>query len=102
MNAVRHNDAPPEAPRKRVRFEPTINLGHVLTFVGFLMTIAAGWQAMSTRVALVEQRTSAIEQRSVEQENRLKESLGEIKADVRDIKRSVDEIARGGDQRGGR
>jgi hypothetical protein len=31
MNAVRHEDAPPEAPRNRVRFDPTINLGHVLT-----------------------------------------------------------------------
>lgn len=86
-------EAPP--PRKRVTFDPTYNLGHVLTFAGFMITIMAGWQAMDKRLTVVEQRTVVIEQRSTEQEMRLKESLGELKSDVRDIKRSVDEIARG-------
>ena len=36
------------------RFDATINLGHILTFVGFLATLAAGWVALDKRVTTLE------------------------------------------------
>ena len=83
-------------PRKRVNFDPTINLGHMLTFAGFLLAIMASWSTMDKRMTVAEQRVISVEQRTTEQEMRLKESLVELKSDVRDIKRSVDELARNG------
>ena len=35
-------------------FDNKISLGHVLTILGFIVTIVAGWQAFSQRVATVE------------------------------------------------
>ena len=85
-----------QPPRKRVNFDPTINLGHMLTFAGFLLAIMASWSTMDKRMTVAEQRVISVEQRTTEQEMRLKESLVELKSDVRDIKRSVDELARNG------
>lgn len=74
-------------PRRKVSFDPTINLGHVLTFVGFLVAGFGAWSNVDKRVTVIEQLTSA-------QDVRVKETLSDIKLDVRETKRTVDEIAR--------
>ena len=33
-----------------VRFDNTINLGHILTFLGFLVTIMVTWSTLDKRV----------------------------------------------------
>lgn len=38
----------------RVHFDPTINLGHVLTVLTFLITATAGYVALDSRVANLE------------------------------------------------
>lgn len=80
--------------RKRLAFDPTINLGHVLTFVGFL---AAGFSAYSTldkRMTLVEQHAAVVVERSREQDGRFKEGLLEIKSDLKYLQRSVNDVNR--------
>lgn len=42
-----------EPPRK-VSFDPTINLGHVLTMLTLLGGLAAGWSSLNTRLDYVE------------------------------------------------
>ena len=54
------NDHPPYNPGIRPRFDGTINLGHILTFVGFM---AAGFSAYSTldkRISVEEVERAAI------------------------------------------
>lgn len=80
--------------KKRPIFDPTINLGHVLTFCGFIATGFAAYSTVDKRVAVTEQRVIALEQRSTEQDARIKEALSDIRSDVRDVKRGVDEIVR--------
>lgn len=85
-----------DSERKRLNFDPTINLGHVLTFAGFMGTILVGWTTLDKRVTVMEQRAATIEQRTGEQESRVKEYLSDLKSDVRDIKRSIEGMAKVG------
>jgi hypothetical protein len=46
----------------RVRFDPTVNLGHILTFVGFLLAGLGAWTMLDKRIVVLEvaQRTQSI------------------------------------------
>jgi hypothetical protein len=72
-----------------VRFDKTINLGHILTFLGFLATIMVTWSTLDKRVVVLEESRkaqaimdSAQDLRSAEKFNEIKETLGEIKRSV--------------------
>lgn len=80
--------------QRRVAFDPTINLGHVLTFVGFLVTGFSAYSTLDKRVSLIESQTTVVMDRSREQDTRLKETLAEIKLDVKDLQRSVNDVNR--------
>lgn len=77
----------------RPRFDPTVNLGHILTFIGFMATGFAAYSQVDKRLSVVEVKSEIQAQKSVEFEGRIKESLQEIKVDVKDMKRSVDSLA---------
>lgn len=77
----------------RPRFDPTVNLGHILTFIGFMATGFGVYSHFDKRLSVVEVKTEIQAQRSTEYEARIKESLQEIKSDVKDMKRSVDGFA---------
>lgn len=74
--------------RKRV-FDPTINLGHVLTFIGFIVSGFMAYGTIDKRLSLLEQAQLSIERRDAEQDQRLKEALLEIKQDLREIKQAT-------------
>lgn len=80
--------------RRRVTFDPTINLGHVLTFVGFLVAGFGAYSTLDKRVTVVEQQAVAVVDRSREQDARLKESLLELKGDVKQLQWSMNDINR--------
>ena len=79
---------------RRVTFDPTINLGHVLTFAGFLITGFSAYSALDKRVTLVEQQAGVVVERGREQDVRLKDSLLELKSDLKDLQRSVNDVNR--------
>ena len=78
--------------RKRLTFDPTINAGHLLTFVGFLLTLSVGWATLDKRVvvleearktqAQVDQHQDAMQRANVDS---VRESLQEIKSGVREL-----------------
>lgn len=78
----------------RLIFDPTINLGHVLTFAGFIATGFGAYSTLDKRVAMQEQKTLIAEQKASEQDQRNSEVLREIKADLKDVRRSVDDVNR--------
>lgn len=82
----------PEDHRKKLSFDPTINLGHILTFIGFLATGFGAYSTLDKRLAVQEIRSVEMETRQREQELRIKDSLQEIKSDIKDVRRSTDEI----------
>ena len=70
-------------PRRRIIFDPTINLGHVLTFIGFM---AAGMTAYAT----LEKRQTVQELRS----DLDRQAVVELRSDVRELRRTVEEMNR--------
>ena len=78
----------------RLIFDPTINLGHVLTFAGFIGTGFGAYTTLDKRVAMQEQKALIAEQKASEQDQRNSEVLREIKADLKDVRRSVDDVNR--------
>ena len=84
----------PVAPRRRVVFDPTINLGHVLTFMGFMVAGFSAYGTLDKRITLIEsqQVTSSVHLR--DQDSRLKETLSDIRADVKDLQRTVNFVSR--------
>ena len=72
-----------------VRYDNTINLGHVLTFLGFLITIMVTWTTLDKRVVVLEEGRkaqatidSAQDLRTNEKFFEIKDALGEIKLAV--------------------
>ena len=79
---------------KGIKFDPTINAGHLLTFAGFLVSGFIAYSTLDKRVAVVETRTIMTDQRAQEQEARTNSALQEIKRDVQETNRTLNQIAR--------
>lgn len=82
------------AHHRRVRFDPTINLGHLLTFAGFIVMGFSAYSALDKRVTVIETHAAQNVERVREQDVRIKETLGEIRSDVKDLQRSVNDVNR--------
>ncbi len=82
------------AMRRRVTFDPTINLGHVLTFIGVMVAGLSAYSGLDKRVTLIESQAAVISERSREQDMRIKETLGDIRSDVKDLQRTVNDVNR--------
>ena len=80
--------------RRRVRFDPTINLGHLLTFVGFLATGMAAYSDLKERIAVQAVRIQAAEAEAAAEKTRNRDSLREVKDDLKEIRRGVEDLAR--------
>ena len=79
------------------KFDPTINLGHVLTFVGFLITGFIGWTTLDKRVVALEeaQKTQhqidrAQDQILNQQMQHIRETLNELRAGVQRVNDRLD------------
>lgn len=75
-----------------VKFDRTINLGHVLTFIGFLLTIMVTWSAMDKRVTVLEEARKVQESRDLAQDGRLSEKMSEIRDSLADLKHGVEQV----------
>lgn len=73
-----------------VRFDKTINLGHVLTFLGFLLTIMVTWTTLDKRVVVLEEGRKAQAAIDSAQDLRTNEKFSEIKDALGEIKRAVE------------
>ena len=95
-----HDDSMPAAldgdsrRQRRVRFDPTINLGHLLTFVGFLATGMAAYSDLKERIAVQAVHIQAAEAEAAAEKGRNRESLSEIKGELKEIRRGVEDLAR--------
>ena len=80
--------------RKRLNFDPTINAGHILTFIGMVVAVMVSYSLMDKRVGVLEERSNAAIIQAADKQAEQKESLREIKSDIKDLQRSVNEISR--------
>ena len=83
----------------QIRFDRTINLGHILTFLGFLITIFAAWVNLDKRVVVLEtekvtqlQKDRHQDEVSNKQAMQIRESLTEIKGALIRLEQKVEGI----------
>lgn len=75
-----------------MKFDPTINAGHLLTFAGFLITISVGWSTLDKRVVILEEQRKSQEVLDKAQDSRSSEKFGEIRETMREIKTTLDVV----------
>ncbi len=78
--------------KQGVRFDNTINLGHILTFLGFLVTIMVTWSTLDKRVVVLEESRKAQVAMDNARDLRYGEKVSEIRESLGEIKRSVDRV----------
>lgn len=83
--------------RKGIKFDSTINLGHMITFIGLLITIMVTWSTLDKRVVVLEEsrkaqelRDSGQDQRNADQMSGIRETLVEIKTNVIGLREKLD------------
>lgn len=84
------DDHPSDQVRPRgVRFDPTINLGHIITFVGFILSLVVTWSTLDKRVVVLEESRKAQELRDTGQDQRNSDQMGAIRESLTEIKQNV-------------
>lgn len=78
--------------RRKPLFDMTINLGHLITLIVFVVTGTSVWNSMNSRQEKIELQQAYMEERMREQEARTKDTLQEIKSDVKTVQRTIDDI----------
>jgi precorrin isomerase len=77
-------------PQRRIRFDGTINLGHVLTMVTFIAAGAVGWNAMDKRITVLEEARMVQQQIDKRQDEDRGEMKKTVREDMKEIIRKVD------------
>ncbi len=82
---------------KRLTFDPTINAGHILTFIVGLAAGFGAWSTLDKRVVVLEEAKAYQQRRDDAQDLAIGVQLQDIKAAIKDVQRGVEQLAR--DQR---
>lgn len=84
---------PADTPKDGVRFDKTINLGHVLTIATFVLALMVQWSVMDKRVVVLEEFRVSQRERDAMQDNQAREKFQEVKDALNDLRRSVEKVA---------
>lgn len=79
--------------RSRGWFDPTINLGHVLTFVGFIIAGFVAWSTLDKRLTVMEETRSYQRQTDSNQDQRALDAYIQVKETLSRLDRQVERIA---------
>lgn len=74
---------------KKLRFDPTINAGHLFTFAGFLITIFIGWTNLDKRVVVLEESRNTQTQKDKHQDATLAHQSAQIRESLSEIKAAI-------------
>lgn len=85
--------ADPQHSHKRLTFDPTINAGHVLTFIGLLLAGLAAWGLMDKRVTLLEQAAQYQRERDATQDGAVALKFQEVREGLKEVKDAVKDLA---------
>jgi hypothetical protein len=79
---------------KKLTFDPTINAGHILTFIAMVVGLMTSYSLLDKRIGVLEERSNTAIQQATERTTEQKDAIREIKSDIKDVQRSLNEISR--------
>jgi hypothetical protein len=79
-------------PQAKIKFDATINLGHILTFIGFIATGIAMWTTMDKRVVVLEEARSFQTSTDKRQDSALEDNKKIVREDLREINSKLDRL----------
>ncbi|MGB4060771.1 MAG: hypothetical protein WBK26_11205 [Burkholderiaceae bacterium] len=77
---------------KGVRFDATINLGHILTFLGFILAGFTAWTTLDKRVTVIEERANLQAVVDRNQDTQLSSNMAAIRESLVEIKQQIARI----------
>lgn len=89
-------------PRTGWRYDPTVNLGHILTMGSMLVALSGGWMAITARQEFSDSRLERIEQQMgimtqlMERSTRSDAIMESVRADLAETRRRIERLERGG------
>lgn len=83
-----------DPPKRRVMFDPTINLGHILTALTMLASGFVAYNNLDKRLTVQEQMAVQVAVTRTEKDAAFKETLVEMKSDVKELRRSIDDLTK--------
>ena len=86
-----HEESEEKTPRKLI-FDPTINLGHILTFISFIIIGAGIYSSLDKRVLVLETSTARQDMRDLTQDSDRQRISNEMKDATIDIKHSIERL----------
>lgn len=89
----RASDIEPPHEKQHFKFEPTINLGHVISLISFLLAGLGAWQALDKRLVVVEQMQLNQVNTDKRQDAQLDETKKIVREDLKEISGKLDRIA---------
>lgn len=85
MNELTNSD-------KRIKFDPTVNFGHLLTFVGFLVTGGMAWMTINTRIVVLEESRLAQIKVDQRQDAAIESNQKNVREDLKEINQKLDRL----------
>jgi hypothetical protein len=80
-------------PESRIKFDKTINLGHVITIGVFLASLLLQWNMMDKRVAILEEFRLSQRDRDQAQDSAAKDKFQEVKDALIDLRHGIEKVA---------
>lgn len=81
-----------EKKHVKMKFDPTVNLGHILTFVTLVAAGFGAWSALDKRVLVLEAARQTQSLVDKHQDQRQGDQLGTIKETLSDIRASIEKL----------
>jgi hypothetical protein len=77
----------------RVRFDKTINLGHIISALLMLASVMFSWSVMDKRVVVLEEARAAQRERDTAQDLVSRDKFQEVKDALQDLRRAVEKVS---------
>lgn len=89
---------PVNGERRKVRIDPTINYGHILSagvsLVSALIFVITAWTLLDKRVLVLENDKVYQSQRDLAQDVAVKDKFDDLKTAIQEMKTSINELRR--------
>ncbi len=81
-----------QTDRKRLTFDPTINAGHIISLLAFLVTLVIGWSTLDKRVVVLEEARKTQAQVDQHQDAMQRSNADSVRESLQEIKQGVREL----------